>query len=316
MLCSTCNSILRKYGRNSNGVQRFRCPFCLKISLAPQEKLFGEMKIPTKKGLSCLYSLIEGMSIRSTERITGVHRDTILNLLFSVGEKCERLLKERISEIPVKEVQADEIWGFVFCKDKTKKRNKINSDSVGSAWTYVAIERYSRLVLAWHLGKRSQEDTEAFAEKINKATSSRFQLSTDGFNAYPDAISLSLGTRVDFAQLNKTFKPAYKSQSSEDRRYSPPPLLKLQKIKRIGKPILKYVSTSHVERHNLTMRMSIRRLTRLTNAFSKKWENLRAALAFYFAYYNFCRVHSSLRCTPAMAAGVTNHIWTLRELLS
>lgn len=316
MICQNCNLILRKFGFNTKGIQRLRCSHCQKIYLAPHKKPFNEMKIPVRKGISVLYSLLEGMSIRSTERITGVHRDTILDLLLIAGSKCERLLEKKIHKVPVKEVQADELWGFVFCKERHKKIKNINSDDIGTFYTFVAIERYSKLVLSWHLGKRSKDDTEIFTEKLERATSGRFQITTDGFNAYKDAVVYSLGTRVDFAQLNKSFHPSYKSQSPQgERRYSPPSLLRIGKIKVIGRPFEDKICTSHIERYNLTIRMSVRRLTRLTNAFSKKKENLRAALALYFAYYNFCRIHSSIRCTPAMEAGITNHVWKIEELL-
>lgn len=303
MLCAKCNSILRKYGRTPDGLQKYKCPYCLKYFQEPREKLFGSMKLSDKKCIQVLRSLIEGMSIRSTERITGIHRDTILDILVFAGEKCEKVLSENISQIPVRDVQADEMWGFVYCKEKLRKIKYPNSDSFGHAWTYVAIERNSRLVLAWHLGKRSADDTTTFAEKLRRATSGHFQLSTDGFKSYPDAIREHFGSSIDFGQLVKTF-----SRGAN-------PLLKISKTSQIGTPIFKRISTSHVERHNLTMRMSIRRLTRLTNAYSKKWENLRAALAFYFAYYNFCRIHSTIRCTPATASGITDSVWSIEKLL-
>ena len=263
------------------------------------------------RALACLELLLEGLSIRSTERITGIHRDTILKLLGVVGNKCQSLFDKKISSIPVREIQADEIWSFVFCKEKHKKANHIKSDKVGDAYCFVAMDRNTKLIVAWHLGRRTTEDTEIFTEKLNQATTGRFQLTTDGMEAYPDAVSLSLGTRVDYAQVIKTYQYA-----QTDRKYSPSTkTLNITKRKVIGKPKLSRATTSHIERQNLTMRMTIRRLTRLTNAYSKKWENLNHALAIYFAYYNFCRSHSSIRCTPAMAAKVTNHIWELEELL-
>lgn len=315
MLCITCNFILRKYGHNSKGIQRYRCSNCKKIYLPPQKKLLNQMLLNKKKAIGCLHSLLEGMSIRSTERITGTHRDTILNLIEVAGRKCDQLLVDKIFKIKVSEVQADEVWCFVGMKEATKKAKGIASDTIGSVYTFIALESHTKLVLAWHLGIRSLEDTEAFTYKIDYATDGHFQICTDGFTPYKTAIPNTLGNRVDFGQLVKTFKAGFKSQSpSGERRYSASKVFKMGKFCVIGNP--KNISTSHVERFNLTLRMSIRRFTRLTNAFSKKWSNLYSALALYIAYYNFCRIHSSIKCTPAMAAGLTDHVWTIEELLS
>lgn len=264
------------------------------------------------KALLCLRLLVEGNSIRSTERITGVHRDTIIDLLVKAGEKCERLLEDKIKGIAVKDVQADEIWAYVGMKEKTKKRNLNTDPTLGDAYTFVAIERQTKLVLAWHLGRRTVSHTVDFTEKLERATSGRFQLTTDGFPAYLDAVSYSLGTRCDFGQLVKI----YAHPQDRETRYSPAEVVEAIATPRFGNPIPERICTSHVERQNLTMRMMMRRLTRLTNAFSKKWANLRAALALHFAYYNFCRIHKTLRCTPAMEAGITNRVWELGDLLA
>ena len=239
-----------------------------------------------------------------------MHRDSIMRLLALVGERCERMLEDRIRNIRVADVQCDELWGFIGCKERNKAADA--PATFGDAYCFVAIERKTKLVLAWHLGRRTIRDTEAFTEKIDAATTGRFQITTDGFSAYPDAISLSLGTRVDFAQLIKV----YASPRDGEQRYSPPEVVDAIPVPRIGRPVPRRISTSHVERQNLSMRMCIRRLTRLTNAFSKKWQNLKAALALYFAYYNFCRVHQTLRVTPAMEQGIADRVWTLGELLA
>jgi IS1 family transposase len=189
---------------------------------------------------------------------------------------------------------------------------KSTDPKIGDAYTFVGIERNTKLVLAWHLGQRDMVDTEAFAEKLNEATSGYFQLTTDGWRPYENAVSYSLGTRVDYAQLIKV----YAANPDGEQKYSPPVVVETVTKIQIGDPDPSRICTSIVERSNLSMRTSIRRLTRLTNAFSKKWENLRAALALYFAYYNFCRIHSSIRCTPAMESGITQHVWSLRDLLT
>jgi IS1 family transposase/transposase-like protein len=317
VVCHDCQAVAQRYGRSKQGRQRYHCLTCRKTFIEPQERLLGEMRVPVDRALQCLRLLLEGMSVRSTERLTGVHHTTILSLLVLAGGRCERLLRRRIRRLKVADVQADEIWGFVWCKEKTRHRLGLpDAASVGDAYCFVAIERKTKLVLAWHLGHRTTEDTEAFMEKLRRATEKEFQLTTDGWPSYPDAVSLSLGTRVRYAQLIKTYQAAHPQQSPEgERRYSPSKVLEVVKVPLIGEPDPARICTSHVERQNLTMRMHIRRLTRLTNAFSKKWENLRAALALHFAYYNFCRTHRMIRCTPAMAAGVTNHIWEIEELL-
>lgn len=316
MMCDSCNLPAKKFGRHRNGLQRFRCQGCRRTFTQEYDKPLAGMRLPLARALACLQLLVEGVSIRSIERLTGIGKRTTLSLLSLVGGRCERLMNRRIRNVKVSHVQADEIWGFVGCKQKTKNRLG-KGDDAGDAYCFVAIERHTKLVLAWHLGRRTADDTEAFIEKLSRATEGEFQLTTDGFDAYPDAVSLSLGVRVSFAQLIKTYTAAHPQQSPEDeRRYSPPRTLEIVKIPRIGDPDPLMISTSHVERQNLTIRMAMRRLTRLTNAFSKKWENLRAAYALHFAYYNFCRIHKTIRCTPAMAAGVVKRVWELRDLLT
>ena len=222
---------------------------------------------------------------------------------------CERLLQTKIHAVAVDDVQCDEIWGFVDCKEKNNVEERLDR---GDAYCFVAIERQSKLIFAWHLGRRTAEDTELFTEKLDQGTSGRFQLPTDGFAAYPDAVHYSLGTRVDFAQLVKVYTPS----DDPDQRYSPASVVNAVPVPRWGDPDPQSICTSHVERQNLTMRMQLRRLTRLTNASSKKWGNLKAALAVYFAHYNFVRVHTTLRITPAMQTGLAGHIWTWHELLT
>lgn len=303
------------WGKDKLRRQRYRCLICRKIFSDHRETIEESRRLPLAKALLCLQLLVEGSSIRSAERITGVHRDTILDLLVLAGERCEKLQRARVTGLKVSDVQADEIWGFVWCKEKTKNRLGLG-DEVGDAYCFVAIERNTKLVLCWHLGHRTVEDTEAFIEKLERATTGAFQLTTDGWQSYPEAVSLSLGVRVNYAQLIKSYQAAHPQQSPDgERRYSPSRVLEISKVICIGAPDEGLICTSHIERQNLTMRMMMRRLTRLTNAFSKKWENLGAALALHFAYYNFCRLHKTLRCTPAMAAGVVKSIWELKDLL-
>jgi transposase-like protein/IS1 family transposase len=312
MVCHNCKIEAKKAGKDRKGNQRYRCNKCRKTFQELKEKMLGGMYLDEGKALLCLTLLLEGNSLRSIERITGVTGHTLLDLLTFAGEKCERLTSERIKGIAVKDVEADEIWGFVKFKNRHKLHKKITDPHVGDAYTFVGIERNTKLVLAWHLGERGMEDTEAFTEKLNDATSGRFQLTTDGYKPYENAVSYSLGTRVDFAQLIKV----YAANPDGEQKYSPPEVVETITKIQIGDPDPSRICTSIVERSNLSMRTSIRRLTRLTNAFSKKWEHLKAMLAVYFAYYNFCRIHSSIRCTPAMEAGITKSVWTLKDVLT
>jgi IS1 family transposase len=264
--------------------------------------------------------LLEGTSVRSTERLTGVHRDTILSVLVEAGEACERFLSRTLRNIKVDDVEADEIWSFVHCKEKTRLA-KGYGETRGDAWCYVGIERTSKLVLAWHMGKRSTPDTIDFMAKLRRATADdRFQLSTDKYLPYRVAVPAWFGRDIDFAQIAKVY--GNPPERGPEARYSPGEVVDIIVTVRSGNPDPDRICTSHVERSNLSIRTSLRRLTRLVIGHSKKWENHRAALALYFAHYNLCRVHTTLtnRCeaktTPAMAAGLTDHVWSVGELLT
>jgi transposase-like protein/IS1 family transposase len=313
MNCPDCQAQARKHGKDRNGLQRYRCTDCGRTFLEPHERPLGDMRLPIEKAVSVIQHLVEGCSIRSTERITGVEKRTILSLLSFVGERCESLMLDHIRGLEAQEVSCDEIWGYVGMKAKTKARKSIDDDQVGDAWCFIAMERHTKLILAWHLGKRTMEDTITFTDKLAWATEGNFQISTDGFPAYKDAIVHSLGAQgVDFSQVIKI----YRNNPEGETRYSPSKCIGCSKVSVFGNPDLKKASTSHIERQNLSVRMGMRRMTRLTNAFSKKWLNLKWSYALQFAYYNFCRVHSTIKVTPAMEAGVTDHIWTIEELIT
>jgi transposase-like protein/IS1 family transposase len=314
MTCHNCKIEAQKFGKDRKGNQRYRCNQCRKTFQEYKERLLGNMILSEEKSLLVLRLLLEGNSIRSIERITGIEKKTITRVLLNAGERCDDLMAAKIKGVAVKDVEADEIWGFVGMKKITRLHKGVTDPQVGDAYTFVGMERNTKLVLAWHLGQRDGANTEAFTEKLDRATSGHFQLTTDGFGAYPDAVSYSLGTRVDYAQLIKVY--GHDRDPEGEQKYSPPEVVDIITKTIIGTPEPHRVCTSIVERGNLSMRTSIRRLTRLTNAFSKKWDNLKAMLALYFAYYNFCRIHSSIRCTPAMESGITQHVWTLRDLLT
>lgn len=311
MTCHNCRTECKRSGKHRNGLQRFKCTQCSRTFTEQHERPLDEMRLPLVKAEMILKMLCEGCSVRSIERLTEVHRDTILRLLVLAGERCERLLGDKIRNVPVKDVELDEIWGFCFKKQKALRPG--DDPNFGDAYTFVAIERSSKLVLNFALGKRDQQTTNAFIEGLRLATArTPYQVTADGFPAYPFALETTLSDRVDFCQLIKV----YRASPEGERRYSPAEVVSTESVPVIGNPDPKRVCTSIVERQNLTMRMQIRRLTRLTNGFSKKWENLWAMLALYFAWYNFCRVHRSLRVTPAMQAGITERVWDVQDLLA
>jgi IS1 family transposase len=282
------------------------------------------MRIPLDKALNVLGLLTEGMSIRAASRRRGVAKDTIISLLLCVGQKCEDFLEQRLTGLVVKDVQADEIWGFIKMKEKVRVKKGIESEEVGDAYCYVVIERKTKLILAWHLGKRDGINTAVFISEVEKNTRGRFQLSTDGWAPYREAIPVifeSEGRQVDHAAVVKDY-----GKFEDEHRYSPSQVLGIETYACYGEPDLKKACTSHIERQNLTIRMQSRRMTRLTNAFSKKWANHAASFALHFATYNFITPHGTLtknsgdaggrvKTTPAMAAGLTDHPWKMEELL-
>jgi transposase-like protein/IS1 family transposase len=308
MTCHNCNSRCKKFGFHRNGLRRYRCKQCRKTFTEDHATPLGSMYTPLDKAAQAIGLLVEGCSVSTVERFTGIHHTTILSLLVLMGDKCERLLESRIHNLPVRDVQADEIWAYVGCKE----RRNVNGDPMrGDAYCFVGMESNTKLVLAWHLGRRSARDAMAFTEKLEGATAGHFQITTDAFKPYFDAIHTCLGMRVDYGQLIKSFA----ASTDEEHRYSPPQVVDTTIKPMWGNPDPERICTSHIERQNLSIRMGMRRLTRLTNAFSKKWHNLKAAYAVWFAFYNFCRVHKTLRVTPAMQAGIADHPWTVTELL-
>lgn len=302
------------WGRDRQGNVRRRCKTCGKVlSIVPPRPL-GRMRISLEDATLVLSLLTEGSSIRSAERVSGIHRDTICKLLRLAGEKCEALLSRLVKQVPVADVQCDELWSFVKMKEKTKNRKQLTDSDLGDAYTFLAIERDSKLLLAHHVGRRTSEDANMFASKLSAAVGSdRFQISTDGWGGYPDALSTHLGGGIDYAQIIKTFSG---NGLDSERRYSPPSIISTEKQVVSGNPDEAKVCTSHVERLNLHVRMMSRRFTRLTTGFSKKRDALKSAVALFVASYNFCWRHSTLRMSPAMYAGLTRKVWTVRDLLT
>jgi hypothetical protein len=274
------------------------------------------MRLDLDRAVLCLSLLTEGSSIRSTERITGIHRDMICRLLRVAGAKCEALLNRLVRGVQAKDVQCDELFAYVAMKEKTKTRKRITDPEIGDAYTFLGLERNSKLLLAHHVGRRTAQDANVFSAKLAAAVSTegdRPQVSVDGFEPYVGAFERHFGGSIDFAQIIKTFSG---EGLDSERRYSPPSIIGVEKRLVWGTPDEAKVCTSHVERVNLHVRMMTRRFTRLTNAFSKKREALRSAVALFVAAYNFTWMHSSIRCTPAMAAGIARKPWSVRDLLT
>jgi IS1 family transposase len=269
--------------------------------------------LPLDKKLTVISSLLEGNSVRSTERMTGVHRDTICRLLVQAGQRSAAVMDGSMRGLHCGFVQCDEIWCYVGKKDRRIAKDE-RSPEIGSQWVFIAMDEDTKLVPCYLIGKRSRETTIEFLWELKKRLNAeRFQITTDGYHFYRSIQGIFAG-QADFAQLIKMFGD-YGQHDTPEARYSPPGISEV--ISKIvdGRPDETRICTSHVERQNLTMRMQMRRFTRLTNAFSKKLANLKAACALHFAHYNFCRVHTTLRVTPAMAAGVCNEIWPLESLL-
>jgi IS1 family transposase len=264
-----------------------------------------------EKQIAIISALAEGNAIRSIERMTGIHRDTIMRLGVKIGNGCAQILDETMRQLDCRVVQLDEIWGFVGKKNKNATAAERRA-GLGDAWTFVAIDAETKMVPAFLVGKRDRYSATCFAEDLANRLLRRPQISSDAFDAYANAIESGFGSEVDYGQVVKVYG---KAETEDQRRYSPAKLTSIKKFVMSGTPDETLISTSYVERQNLTMRMHMRRLTRLTNAFSKKLENFKAAVGLYFAYYNFVRIHKSLRMTPAMAGGVTDHVWTVEELL-
>jgi IS1 family transposase len=268
-------------------------------------------QLSNEKREQIVTALVEGCSIRSIVRMTGASKNTIAKLLVELGAVCSEYLDKALVNLPCKRIQADEIWSFVGAKDKNIPDSRKDEDGIGSVWTWVAIDADTKLICAWLVGKRTPECATAFIQDLAGRLSNRVQLTTDGLKMYLNAVADGFGEDIDYAMLVKV----YGNDPGAETRYSPAVCTACKKENKIGSPDSKHVSTSHIERQNLTMRMQMRRFTRLTNAFSKKLENHMAAIALHYMHYNFVRIHQTLRVTPAMAAGVTDRLWSVRDLV-
>lgn len=266
-------------------------------------------KSPLDKRTQIVALLCEGNSLRATSRLADVSFNTVLKLLVEMGEACQKHHDQHVRGVKAKRIQCDEIWSFVYAKKKNVPDRMIGKP-VGDVWTWVAIDADSKLAISQLVGDRTAENAKAFMEDVASRVKGRVQLSTDGLTMYPDAVDWAFPEGIDYAQVVKIYGEA----PGDEKRYSPGECTGATKTTITGEPDWASVSTSFVERQNLTMRMQIRRFTRLTNAFSKKAQNHAYAVAIYFTYYNFVRIHKTLRVTPAMEAGLSDTLWSMRDL--
>jgi IS1 family transposase/uncharacterized protein YerC len=267
--------------------------------------------LKTEKKVAVIAMLCEGASIRAIERITGVQKKTIGRLAMRVGEACQRIMDEKMRNLTCKQIEVDEIWGFIGAKQKNAKK----AGAYGDVWTFIALDADTKLIPSFIVGKRDSYHAKAFMSDLASRLTNRVQISSDALNAYEDAIERGFGSEVDYAQVVKTYSFVNLGNAAASVRYSPSEVVQVEKNVISGAPDVNRITTSHVEKQNHTLRMHCRRLTRLTNAFSKKFENFEAAVALNFAYYNFCKTHKSLRMTPAMAAGIESTHWTVEDLI-
>jgi IS1 family transposase len=271
-------------------------------------------RLSTEQRARVVACLVEGMSVRSTVRVTGVAKNTVAKLLRDLGEACSDFADAALRGLRPQRVQADEIWSFVYCKARMVSKAKAAPDGAGDAWTWVALDADTKLALTWMVGPRTAGMAEQFMLDLAGRVVTRCQITTDGFKPYPWAVANAFGPQnVDYGIVEKAFA----SPLGSDGRYSPPVCVGAKRRRRFGSPDMEHVSTSYAERGNLTMRMGMRRFTRLTNGFSKKAENLAAAVSIHFVHYNWCRKHQSLKGqTPAQAAGIADHQWGLEKLVA
>ena len=271
-------------------------------------------KLTNEKRAQVVAALVEGMSIRATVRLTGVAKNTIAKLLIELGAACSEYMNKQFVNLDSKRVQCDEIWSFLAAKEKnvTPELREKNPHA-GDTWTWVAMDADSKLIITWAIGARDAHSARLFIGDLAGRLSNRIQLSTDGLKLYAFAVNGAFGNDIDYGIIMKRYESPFNEGT---QRYSLPKCVGAEKQVRKGNPDEQHISTSYIERQNLTMRMHVRRMTRLTNGFSKKLESHCAAIAIHYAWYNYVRIHQSLRVTPAMAAGVTDRLWSIQDLVA
>ncbi len=271
-------------------------------------------RLPLARRTQVLSMLAEGNSLRATSRMADVAFNTVVKLLLDVAEACEKYQDETVRGIKSKRLQCDEIWAFIYAKQKNVPEQHAGELGYGDIWTWTAIDADTKLLVSWAVGRRDAFTANAFMLDVADRLATRVQLTTDGHKPYLEAVEGAFGANIDYAMLVKMYEGDSGTRAPAEQRYSPASCTGSRQVKITGNPEARHISTSYAERANLTMRMSMRRFARLTNAFSKKLDNHKAAVAFYAMWYNFARIHQTLRVTPAMEAGVSDHVWSAEEI--
>lgn len=314
MTCLKCqHGTAVKAGTTNANTPRFRCNDCgARFTLPKPAGPLGRHTLPVDDAERVLTLLTEGMSIRAVSRVTGVHKTTILSLLLTLGAKCADLFDTTVRGLSPRYLQADELWTFV--QKKQRRLKSTDPAERGDQYLWIVMDSETKAIVSYHVGKRDEASAHAIIRDVRERIINRCQITTDGLTAYVDAIERAFGRQVDFAQLIKNYAPA--RTDGPDWFRPSARVISITKNVITGSPDPDRISTSHMERANLTVRMQLRRFTRLTNGFSKKLINLEAAVAIFMAWYQFCRVHQTLRVTPAMEAGIASSVWSIRDLLT
>ena len=311
MVCHRCQTEAVKFGINAQGFQRYRCKQCSRTFSDIPARPLDDLRVDPEKAFMVIRLLCEGTGIRACERLTGLNRRTVLAVLETAGKKCARLLDTKLRNLKAEHIEVDELWSFVFCK----QRKTTPFSPHGDQYTFLGTDRVSKLIISWLVGKRTQWNAQHFMLDLKSRLANRVQLTTDGFRPYYDgqygAVPLAFGQGIDYATETKEFG----AEADGERRYSPAECVSVRRVARIGNPNRNMICNNHVERTNLSARIFNRRFTRLTLGYSKKLENHTHAVALFVAHFNFCRKHSAHGQTPAMAARLTDHVWTVNELL-
>jgi IS1 family transposase/transposase-like protein len=314
MVVSSCDHFqTRKNGKDHLGNPRVRCVLCGKSWIDRNHRPLGDMRIEKEKAIMVLRMMLEGCSMHTINRLTAVNRKAIAALLLLIGERCQRFLDSKIKNVQTSDIQVDELWAFIGCKEKFRQRRK-KSEELGDSYTFLAIDRSSKLILTHQIGKRDSSNTRLFVARLREAIAGNCHITSDGFSPYTQAVPVALWDMdITFAQLIKVFAT---QTPREEARYSPASITSIIKKRIWGESDDKQICTSHVERVNLSVRMGARRFTRLTNAYSKSVRYHEAAVALWITFYNFCRKHMTLKTAPAVAAKLTDDVWTVERLLN
>lgn len=311
MTCHNCKIDCHRIGFQ-NGFQRYRCKQCRKSYSDIPLKPLDNLRVPFDKAVQIVHLLVEGVGVRATARLASVNCHTVLNVLETVGQKCARLLDQKVRNISFPNVQVDELFAFVGCKERN---NETQDSERGDQYVYLGIDADSKFIINFAIGKRDPVTTQIYIQDLHKRVQTPFQLTTDGFTAYPNEIAYTFGQGAHYSQLVKQYAAAIDGQKGYHRRYSPSHCTGARKVVRIGNPDRDLISTSYVERTNLSVRLFNRRFTRLTLGYSKKLANLKHSVALFIAHFNFCRKHSTIAQTPAQSCGLSDHQWSIEELL-